>query len=69
MASVVGAEAHPTCAVALADAVAKPDAVTFQINRCLLDAPLDTLGARCWDDAIAAGAWGNVQPGQQVGAT
>ena len=33
-------DAHPTCAVALADAVAKSDAITFQINRCFLDASL-----------------------------
>ena len=31
--------AHPTCAVALADAVVERP-VTFQINRCMLDAPL-----------------------------
>ena len=31
--------AHPTCAAALADAVVDRD-VTFQINRCMLDAPL-----------------------------
>ena len=31
--------AHPTCAVALADAVVDRP-VTFQINRCMLDAPL-----------------------------
>ena len=33
-------DAHPTCAAALADAFARTDAITFQINRCLLDAPL-----------------------------
>merc|ERR1712197_174047 len=32
--------AHPTCAAALADAFARTDAITFQTNRCLLDAPL-----------------------------
>lgn len=31
--------AHPTCAAALADAVVD-QSVTFQINRCMLDAPL-----------------------------
>ena len=40
LAALVGAEAHPTCAAALADAVAKSDAITFQINRCILDAPV-----------------------------
>ena len=47
--AVVDAEAHPTCAAALADAVAKTDAVTFQINRCILDAPLQK-EAMCTQD-------------------
>ena len=33
-------DAQPTCAVALADATGFPEAVTFQINRCMLDVPL-----------------------------
>ena len=33
-------DAHLTCAAALADASARTDAITFQINRCPLDAPL-----------------------------
>ena len=33
-------EAHPTCAVALADSSAKTGPITFQINRCILDPPL-----------------------------
>ena len=32
--------AHPTCAAALADAFARAGAITFQINRCVVDAPL-----------------------------
>ena len=40
LAALVDAAAHPTCAAALADAVAKSDAITFQINRCILEAPL-----------------------------
>ncbi len=40
VASMMESEAHPTCAAALADAVVKADPITFQINRCLLDAPL-----------------------------
>ena len=33
-------DAQPTCVVALADAAGFPDPVTFQINRCMLDVPL-----------------------------
>ncbi len=33
-------EAHPTCAAALADSAAKAAPITFQINRCILDPPL-----------------------------
>ena len=33
-------DAQPTCAAALADATGFPDPVTFQINRCMLDVPL-----------------------------
>lgn len=33
-------EAHPTCCKALADAVSQPGAKVFQINRALLDPPL-----------------------------
>jgi len=40
VASMMEPEAHPTCAAALADAVVKERALTFQINRCLIDAPL-----------------------------
>ena len=40
LAAIVDTEAHPTCAAALADAVAKSDSITFQINRCILEAPL-----------------------------
>lgn len=38
--SQLAPEAHPTCAVALADSAAKADPITFQINRCILDPPL-----------------------------
>ena len=40
LAALVDAAAHPTCAAALADAVVKSDAITFQINRCILEVPL-----------------------------
>lgn len=40
VASQLAPEAHPTCAVALADSAAKADPITFQINRCILDPPL-----------------------------
>ena len=40
LSALVEDEAHPTCATALADAVAKPTPITFQINRCILDAPV-----------------------------
>ena len=33
--------ALPTCAVALGDAVARGKPIGFQINRCMLDPPLD----------------------------
>ena len=49
MAALVDADAHPTCAAALADAVAKSDAITFQINRCILEAPLQQ-EAMCTQD-------------------
>ena len=38
--SLVEGEAHPTCAAALADAVGQASPITFQINRCMLDVPL-----------------------------
>ena len=38
--SFVSEDAQPTCAVALADATGFPDPVTFQINRCMFDVPL-----------------------------
>ena len=38
--TLVEEDAHPTCATALADAVAKSTPITFQINRCILDAPV-----------------------------
>ena len=37
---LVQGEAHPTCAVALADAVASTSPITFQINRCMLEVPM-----------------------------
>ena len=40
LASVMDAKAHSTCAVALGDAIAHAQPITFHINRCLLDAPL-----------------------------
>ena len=40
LAAIIDEAAHLTCAAALADAVAKSDAITFQINRCILEAPL-----------------------------
>ena len=40
LAECMSEEAQPTCAVALADATGFADAVTFQINRCLIDVPL-----------------------------
>ena len=40
LATLVEGEAHPTCAAALGDAVCPAGPITFQINRCLLDAPL-----------------------------
>ena len=40
LASAMEAAAHSTCAVALADAIGHLQPITFQINRCLLDAPL-----------------------------
>ena len=40
LAQCMSEDAQPTCAVALADAMGFPDPVTFQINRCMLDAPL-----------------------------
>ena len=36
----VAEEAQPTCAVALADAMGFSEAVTFQINRCVIEVPL-----------------------------
>ena len=40
LATLVEGEAHPTCAAALGDAVCLAGPITFQINRCLLDPPL-----------------------------
>ena len=40
LATLVEGEAHPTCAAALGDAVCPAGPITWQINRCLLDAPL-----------------------------
>ena len=40
LSTLVVAEAHPTCAAALAYAIAKADSVMLQINRCMLEAPL-----------------------------
>ena len=57
--------AHPTCAAALADAVVD-QSVTFQINRCFLDAPLQeellltqiiVFSLRAAAFGIALGAW------------
>ena len=44
--------AHCTCATALADAVPEPDAITFQINRCLIDAPLQREAMYTLDDRL-----------------
>ena len=40
LATCISEEAQPTCAVALGDAMGFTEPVTFQINRCLLEAPL-----------------------------
>ena len=40
VAQCMSEDAQPTCAAALADATGFPDPVTFQINRCMLDVPL-----------------------------
>ena len=40
VAKCVSEDAQPTCAVALADATGFLEPVTFQINRCMLDVPL-----------------------------
>ena len=37
---LVGGEAHPTCAMALADAIGHVEPKVFQINRAMLDAPV-----------------------------
>ena len=52
LAAVVDETAHFTCAAALADAVPERDAITFQINRCLLDAPLQREAMYTQDDRL-----------------
>ena len=52
LAAIVDEVAHATCAAALADAVPEPDAITFQINRCLIDAPLQREAMYTQDDRL-----------------
>ena len=52
LAAIVDEVAHCTCAAALADAVPEPDAITFQINRCLIDAPLQREAMYTQDDRL-----------------
>ena len=52
LAAITDAMAHCTCAAALADAVPEPDAITFQINRCLIDAPLQREAMYTQDDRL-----------------
>ena len=40
LAPLAEGDAHPTCAMALADAIGEVEAKVFQINRALLDPPL-----------------------------
>ena len=49
---MTNAMAHCTCAAALADAVPELDAIAFQINRCLIDAPLQREAMYTQDDRL-----------------
>ena len=52
LAALVTDEAFCTCAAALAEAVPEVDAITFQINRCLLDVPLQREAMYTRDDRL-----------------